>query len=298
MAEDVIPVGGQPGTAIDTTAIDAEPAKRLAEPGATRAERARRSAYRLRFVLVYFLLAIVAGSGIGAFVVVLTRPHAKPAPAWSSFAPTGSPDARTKQIASYVGSKYHLTGKLRLVTVLAGHPQVTQLTSADSAAQIPVSFVAIRPDTSKGKHEANDIQVVQGQDTVAYTLCGLGSRCAISGGTPSTARHALLRREALELALDTFKYVPGAKAVVAYLPPPPGANTTASTVFLEPKDVRAELDKPLADSIAPTAPQIGRMSKPERSLVDKITLPRLYSYDYTSGPDQSPILVLTPLASQ
>ena len=297
MAEDVIPVGGDAAAAVPATQIEAEPATRVGERPVTRAERARRTAYRLRFVLVYFLLAIVAGSAVGAFVVVLTRPKAKPEPAWSSFVPTGSPDARTKQIATHVGSKYHLTGKVRLVTVIAGRPQVTQLTGSDTAAQIPVSVVAIRPDTSKGAHEDTEIQFVEGKDTVAYTLCGLGARCAITEGTPSTARHALLRREALELALDTFKYVPGTKAVIAYLPPRPDSQENGTTVFLQPRDVRRELSRPLAESLSPVAPAIGQMSKRERQLVDRITLPHLYTYDYTSGPDLSPILVLTPLTS-
>jgi hypothetical protein len=292
VAEDVIPVGGAPAAALPAPT---EPEAAQAGQEQSRAERARRSAYRLRFVLVYFLLALVAGSGIGAFVVVLTRPDPKPAPPWSPFVPTGSTDARTKQIATHVGGKYHLTGNVRLVTVLAGHPQVTQLTGPDTAAQIPVSVVAVRPDTSKGRHEASEISLVDGKDTVAYTLCGLGARCAISQGKASTARHALLRREALELALDTFKYVPGTKAVVAYLPPPQGSNANGNTVFLQPKDVRAELRRPLQQSLSPVAPAIGRMAKTERELVDRVTLPRLYSYDYTSGPDLSPILVLTPL---
>ena len=40
-------------------------------PEQTRAERARSSAYRNRFVLVYFVLAIVLGSAIGALAVGL-----------------------------------------------------------------------------------------------------------------------------------------------------------------------------------------------------------------------------------
>ena len=35
-------------------------------------------------------------------------------------------------------------------------------------------------------------------ETVMYTLCGLGARCAIATGTPSVSRGRLIRREALE----------------------------------------------------------------------------------------------------
>ena len=57
-------------------------------------------------------------------------------------------------------------------------------------------------------------------NTIAYNLCGIGGKdCAIWVGTPSTNRLLLLRREALELALYTFKYISGVENVVAILPP-------------------------------------------------------------------------------
>ena len=55
--------------------------------------------------------------------------------------------------------------------------------------------------------------------TAVFNLCGLGSNCAIAGGTPSTDRLLLLRREALELALYTFRYVHNVDNVVSILPP-------------------------------------------------------------------------------
>src|SRR5205823_2550110 len=59
-----------------------------------------------------------------------------------------------------------------------------------------------------------------GGNTIAYNLCGIGGKnCAIGVGTPSTNRLLLLRREALELALYTFKYISSANNVVAILPP-------------------------------------------------------------------------------
>jgi hypothetical protein len=287
-----------------STVVDAEPARPVG--GVTvhsRADRARHSAYRFRFVLFYFGLAIVAGSAVGAFVVVLSRPHAKPPPPWSTFVPSGSDDARVKQIASHVGREYKLPSGERLVAVLSGHPTQTVLTSESTAAQVSVAAVAVRPDTSAGTHEEGDIRLVRGADTILYTLCGLGTNCTIAKGKPSTQRHALLRREAIELALYTFKYVPETKAVVAFLPPPPGVSSSgqpnsATSVFLDRKALREQLSHPLPRTLAPETPTIGRMSKHELSTVNQLTLKRLYSIQYTSAPDLSPILVLSPLTSQ
>jgi hypothetical protein len=282
--------------------VDAEPARPVGGVAVhSRGDRARRSAYRFRFVLFYFGLAVVAGSALGAFVVVLSQPHAKPPPPWSTFVPSGSADARAKQIADHVQNEYKLPAGQPLVAVRAGHPVQTVLTSQTTAAQVDVAAVVVRPDTSKGKHEAGDIKIIAGPDTVAYTLCGLGQNCSIAVGKPSMARHALLRREAVELALYTFKYVPGTSAVVAYLPPPPGQSASggalpSTSVFLDRKALGASLSQPLIRTIGPRTPTIGTMSTGERAMIDRLTLSHLYNLDYTSSPDGSPLLVLTPLA--
>ena len=61
-------------------------------------------------------------------------------------------------------------------------------------------------------------------------LCGLGSECSIATGTRDRARERLVRREALELALYTFKYVPSVNAVIAYMPPPPARSRRRSSI--------------------------------------------------------------------
>ena len=51
----------------------------------SRAERARKAAYRSRFALLYVLLAIVAGGALGTLVVLVSRGSPAPAAAWSRF---------------------------------------------------------------------------------------------------------------------------------------------------------------------------------------------------------------------
>ena len=106
-------------------------------------------------------------------------------------------------------------------------------------------------------------------------------------GQPSAARHSLLRRQALELSLYTFKYVDGVDSVTVFLPPPPGGADRATAVFLRRGDVKDELAQPLAQTIAPGAPSIGQIPARELQTLNRITRPRLYRYEYTQAQDLS-----------
>jgi hypothetical protein len=280
----------------ETTApgvIEAEPARPVegqpVEERLSRTERARHSAYRSRFAVVYVGLALLAGIGVGAFVVLITRPDPPPPQKWSAWEPTGSSTAQVRQIADQVARQYRQNGQ-QLVAALPSAPKV-----AGSTGDVPVSTIAVRPDTSKGKKEESQIDVIPAGDSYQYILCGLGTNCSIKGGTASTARHALLRREALELALYTFKYVDGVDSVSVFLPPRPDGQAAGTSVFLKRSDVKSELGKPLAQTIGAKAPAIGKMTKQELALVNRITEPRLYTYEYQQAQDGSAVLIYDPV---
>lgn len=275
--------------------IEAQPAQPVgsSEPF-SRADRARRSSYRSRFGVVYFLLALVAGVAVGGFFVLLSKPDPAPPAPWSpNFVPEGSEAAKAKQIAARISERYKLANGQQLAAAIVGPPAVSAGTS--SGGDIPIRAIAIRPDTSTGQHEENDIQIIDAQGSLMFILCGLGQNCSIKGGTPSEARHALLRREALELALYTFKYVKDVKAVTVFLPPRPDGAAAGTSVFLEKKDLEAQLQRPLARTLGPITPAIGKMSKTELARVDQITEPRLYTYEYQQAQDGSAVLVLDPV---
>jgi hypothetical protein len=295
MSETTAPGAGDPTPPV----IEAEPARPVggaeSERSSTlgrpsRQERARSAGYRSRFVLIYLGLALVAGIGVGAFVVILTRPDPAPTPKWSAWAPTGSETAQVRQIADQIAKHYRMKGGQQLVAALPSAPKVT-----GSGGDVAVSAIAIRPDTSTGKKEEDEIDVVPATHSYQYILCGLGTNCSIKGGAASTARHALLRREALELALYTFKYVHDIDSVSVFLPPRPDGASSATSVFLKRSDVETELHKPLADSIGSKTPSIGGMNKKELALVNRITEPRLYSYEYQQAQDGSAVLIYDPV---
>ncbi len=268
--------------------VEAEVARPIVEP-----KSPRRGTYRRRFVIFNVLLAVAAGVGIGALVVLLTRPDAVPNPAWSSWEPTGSSSARVKQIADHVAKEYRFQGD-QLVVALGGPPTVTA--GGDTTSPIPISAIAVRPDTSTGQAEDDDIQLVDASKSMQFVLCGLGDGCSILDGSPTEARGTLLRRQALELALYTFKYVDDVSAVTVFLPPPSGGQTPGSTVFLEKGDVGGELSKPLSQTLSPITPSIGTIKGGELQTLNRITRSRLYQYQYTQAQDLSAVLVLDPIA--
>ncbi|MGE5272434.1 MAG: hypothetical protein ACM3QU_01505 [Verrucomicrobiota bacterium] len=257
----------------------------------TRADRARRVAYRNRFGLLYFLLAIVAGAGIGAFLVLVQQGGPQAAPAWSDWAPTGSAERREAQIAQHVSSTYRLPSGTQLAAVTySGPPTVT----GPDGSTFQVRAIAVRPDTTGGQAATGDVETVDAASTVMYTLCGLGPSCSIAEGKPTVARHQLLRREALELALYSFTYLDGVDSVLVLLPPRSDGQA-ATSVFLRRSDVAPQLAQPLVDTLpSATTPTVGQIPSEERRVIDATTLSRLYSYSYLQAQDGSPVMVLTP----
>ena len=253
----------------------------------SRAERARHTAYRYRFAAFYVLLAAVVGAAVGSFIVLIGRPDAAPAAKWSSWEPDGSRLAKVRQIASHIPARYRLP-----VFAIGGSPEVT----VPDSGQLSVSVIAVRPDTSRGQAEEGDIDVYDADSAISFKLCGDGTSCSITEGRASEARLQLLRREALELSLYTFKYADGVDSVVVFLPPAPpdsdGNQAPSGAVFLRQSDLKAELAKPIGRTLSSPPPRVGRMTRDEAARVDRLTTPHVYAYTYTQSADGSPILVL------
>lgn len=290
MADDVM---GK--AAADTKPVSATAAgSTVSQRAESRGERARRLAYRSRFGVFYVVLAIVAGAGVGALLVLVGRGSPAPSPAWSAWEPTGSAARRLAQIGDHVGDEYRLpSGKALVAVTYAGGPVVT----GPDGSSFQVRAIAVQPDTTGGRAEADDINTVNAAGTVMYTLCGLGSSCSIAEGKATVERGQLLRREALELALYSFHYLDGADSVLVLLPPRADGKA-ATAVFLEKGDVRPELGQPLDQTLtAPLTPGVGEIQPDEQRVVERTTRSRLYEYSYLQAQDGSPIMVLTPAVS-
>jgi hypothetical protein len=285
----------------EDVAASPAPAPPAAErPAPSRAERAHATAYYTRFSFAYALLGMVAAAALTALVVVLVRPGAAKGPAWSEFKPTGSALEIERQIATRVSGEYKASTAQRLVSVFPGGGLETtrfvQTGSGQTGVQVPISLIAVKFDVSTGKHDEGDYKFFQPGSTVSYEMCGFGDTQQNCGVASQTGRNpeALFHREALELALYTLKYVPDARAVITYLPPPGNPQVPARAVLVARNDVQANLRLPLARTLKPQNVLLGT-GVPNANHVAELTASRVYTSDYQTLPaDGSAALVLTP----
>ncbi|HLY50101.1 MAG TPA: hypothetical protein VKR21_12985 [Solirubrobacteraceae bacterium] len=261
-----------------------------------------RHAGRFRWVTAgLFLLAVaslaaaVLLSGNGPRVV-------NSGAAWSAWRPPDDGLAGAQEIADYLAPYYRATpsDQLAIVTVV----------NLNNPAN-PLQVVVPAPGSSQG------LLPLPPSGTIVYNLCGVGgSDCAIGVGQPSAARLLLLRREALELALYTFKYISGTQNVVAILPP--GHTLVGCTgicakpqskPIVKPLDLavafdRSELGPYLAEPLRRTLPEeippsVGQMPvAAEAPLVSVITAHGLFAEKTQQGQDGSTVLTLTPMPPQ
>lgn len=274
--------------------------------------------------------AMLVGCATAAILIAVTvavssssssRLAGSPSQPWSSFAPAQSGALGAREIADYVAPAYRITplDQLSVVTVVnlesaaaaaAAASAATNGTAASASASPSGLQVAVHPSPT-----SSAISLLPG-NTIGYDLCGIGKNCAIGVGTPSASRLLLLRREALELALYTFHYLPAVQNVVAILPPghiqqqstlshrPPTTATTSKPLNIAVLFVRPELRRLLAvplnhtlpEAMPPTVRQMA--TAPEAALVSVLTGQGLFSEQLQQAQDGSNLIVLDPLAPQ
>ena len=271
----------------------APPSKREEQALVLARRRAEAKVPRHRFWLAYLALAALLGAAVGLFVVFLADGGGGGGP-WSAWKPSKSGVQGRDEIAKHVGREYALPNGRQLVGILSEPPVVQS-----GQQSVPVAAIGLR--TGLPGETPDDLTVLRADSAWAFVLCGFGDRCAISEGTPSVQRYDLLRREALELSLYTFKYNGDVQSVLTYMPPGKTLNAngspTTSLIFLRREDVRSALDSPL-DKTLPTPKtrlKPGKMSARELSLVRRLTSGHVYNYDFQPLQDGSAAIVLTPI---
>jgi pimeloyl-ACP methyl ester carboxylesterase len=225
---------------------------------------------------------IAGGHIMGRLVTHAARPAH-----WSDWLPpSGSTAAVTNAIAAHLGSTYLLDGsgkKLVNVTAAAAGSRLGPL-------RRPLAVISTRlPFDSGGGYTFAETST-----TWTYNLCGSGPGCSIAGA-PSLNRGRVVAREALELALYTFKFEPGITSVVIFAPPVAHDVEDRSVFFIQRSQLAHALSVPLDRTFplaTPPLPTAG--DKLERATIDRLTYRHLY-FDYTrpihGGGSE---LVLTP----
>jgi hypothetical protein len=252
---------------------------------------------------------LLAGIAFLAAAVALTSTSTgnsgSGAASWSEWQPSSSGLAGAQEIADHVSPYYRASSAFQLAVVTA-----VNLNDPSN----PLQVVIPTSGSSTG------YQALGPSSTIAYNLCGIGSKdCSIGVGTPSSNRLLLLRREALELAPYSCKYLSDVQTVVAILPPgrtvtssrlsakPPSAGQTAPSsqqvdlaLAFDRNELQPFLDRPLRDtlpeSLPPTLSQI--QSAPETELVSVITAHGLFQERTEQAQDGSNLVVLSPLPPQ
>jgi hypothetical protein len=249
---------------------------------------------RHRFGIAYLLLAALLGAAVGLFVIFAADGGKSGGQEWSAWKPAQSGVQGRDEIAKFVGHQYALPNGRQLVGILSEPPVVQS-----GQQSVPVAAIGVR--TGLPGETNDDLSVLRANDTWAFVLCGFGDRCAISEGTPSVARYDLLRRQALELSLYTFKYNHDVQSVLTFMPPGKALNAnaspTTSLIFLTRGDVKSALDSPLKTTLAPPKTNIkpGQMSTAELGLVRRLTDGHVYNYEFQPLQDGSAAIVLTPI---
>jgi hypothetical protein len=221
---------------------------------------------------------------------------------WSVWRPPDSGLSGAQEIADYIAPYYRATpaNQLSVVTAVNMNDPSNPLQVAVPSPAASGGLVPLTPSR-----------------TILYNLCGVSStNCSIGVGQPSSSRLLLLRREALELALYTFKYIGGVNTVVAILPPghtvqgctgicsKPQQRTTAKpldiAVAFDRSELQPWLNTPIRTTLPePLPPTVSEMpSAPEAQLVSIITAHGLFSEHTEQAQDGSTVLVLAPMRPQ
>jgi hypothetical protein len=288
----------------DHTADARLPAAATAKPGGG-SKRRSGSPHSLRFLAVTAALVGIAIGALGVAVAILVGNKSPgPQPKWSSFSPQDSGVAGERDIANAVAPLYRASASTQLAVV-------TVQNFSDNGTGTQVALRSPNDGTLSAL----------GGTTAVFNLCGLGPNCAIASGTPSADRLLLLRREALELSLYTFKYVHGVQNVVSILPPghaltvttakltakppsKPGASSKTQPLYMavafQRRSLEPFLNRPLRETlpeeVPPTPTTIGQA--PEAELVSVLTAQALFKQQVIQAQDGSNVLVLDPLPPQ
>jgi hypothetical protein len=236
--------------------------------------------YQSRFQLLFGVLLGVALTAVAATVLFAARGKQSEDPAaatWAAWHPTAKDGlGAVTQIADHVGQRYTLPSGNQLVGVRGGPLEL---------ARLPITIAL----ENAGKVHIFD------QRGVMFNFCGLGKNCSIKEGKPSFARHLVLRRESLEVALYTFRYIKNIDQVVVIMPPRPGDKPNQA-MFYRRGEVGASLDRPLAATLPGAPPSVDHLSKAQGDFIGRLTQGNLYSFTPQEGGDAHIYLVLSPLA--
>ena len=203
------------------------------------------------------------------------------ASSWSKWKPpAGTAQSVASAVAAHLSTEYR-----RLVDVTASKPRVMR-----GKHHHRISVLAVR----KAVQSNTGIAIFPATQAEMFDFCGRGPHCAIATGTPTALRGRLIRREALEAALYTFRYAPAVASALFLLPPPSG-EVARNALFFRRSDLVAALLRPLSKTLRRATPPLPTNgNRAEATMIDRLTLKHVYTYELTSLPAGGVAMILDP----
>jgi hypothetical protein len=282
-------------------------------PATRNRETARlRGPHAVKFrIAMATLIAIGLASLAFALLFAGNQHQHRPSARWSGWSPSDGGTIGAGEIAGHIAPFYRATAANQLDVVT-----LVNLANPNAGAGAPGSASGLELAVQTGSTPSSLVLLTG--NTIAYNICGVGTfNCALAG-TPTSARLLLLRREALELALYTLRYIGGTENVVALLPPArtlvastlsqmrPKARTATRSLGLallfDRQELAPLLQRPLNQTLAPYPPVVRQLplwlKTPDAGIVDQVTARGMFVQRFEQLQDGSHLLVLTTLPPQ
>lgn len=196
MAQAVVPESsGEPVGKVD------QPLPRFERPKAVHAGR---------FLVAYAVIVVMVLAALVTLALVARGHDSAPSVTAGTIRVEDGGFQRAREIAAQVGRQYRGANGEQIVALTASPGEVSGL---------PLQYIALRHGRNRPLTQG-DVTVIDPGETALYSFCGLGGEqnCALPGQA-SADRLLLMRREAVELSLYTFRLMPEVQTVVSLLPP-------------------------------------------------------------------------------
>lgn len=280
MAEAVVP----PESSDEAAAKDDQALPRFERPKAVQGGR---------FMLGYVIVVVMAGAML-AVLAYATRDSKSTTAAnsWGGVQIEENGFERAREIAAKVAPRYRGANGEQIAAVTAQPGEISGL---------PLQYIALRHGRTQPLTQG-DVSTVEPGTTALYSFCGLGGQqnCALPG-EPSPERGLLLRREALELSLYTFKNLPNVDTVISLLPPVPrgeGQPPQGLAVWFERRHLENALSQPMSATLSEPPPYLqGDINANEAATINQLTELRFFNSSFEQLPTQGVVLNLEPPTS-
>jgi hypothetical protein len=236
-------------------------------------------------MFAYALLALAVVGSLAMLYVALNV-ESEEERAWSAWQPTGEGESQIWEIADHVGANYRASNGELAARILAGPPTFNTSDEQGRALRLPLEGVLVK---GRASDDSDSRAALFSGDSVMYALCGSGTACQPGAAMLQVDEVGTkYERQALELALYTFKYVDGVNSAIVFLPPFPQRNEQGQVeqvrlvVYLERGQLEFPLSRPLNETLR--AKSGLDFSQIEENDIIRLVHPRLYTF----APEQAP----------